>query len=54
MNSWKDWLFFQSVTFQEIVSVCHEYGSQDLAMLFGTGLQGWNDLLLTLFHPTSM
>jgi hypothetical protein len=29
-------------------------GSQDMAMLFGAWLQRWNDLLLTLLHPTRM
>lgn len=29
-------------------------GSQDMAMLLGARLQGWNNLLLTLLHPTGM
>ena len=28
--------------------------SQDMTMLLGPRLQGWNDLLLSLFHPTGM
>lgn len=31
-----------------------QVSSQDMTMLLGTRLQGWNNLLLTLLHPTGM